>query len=222
MPFYVAPEQLMRDRADFARKNIARGRPLVAMVYADGVLIVAENSTTLHKVSEIYDHIAFGGVGKYSEFDTLRKAGVREADLRGYAYSREDVTAQSLANVYAGYLTQVFTHDVKPMEVEILVAEIGGGPTGGQLYHISYDGIVFDDNRYVVLGGDADAVTNRMEGVYLAEWPLGEALRAAVQALAGPERTLTPGELEVAVLDSQAERRAFRRIEGDELTSLLG
>src|SRR5262245_56565954 len=159
MPFYVAPEQRMKDRADYARKGIARGRALVALVYDDGVAIVAENtSNTLRKVSELYDRIAFAGVGRYNEFDQLRVAGVRAADLKGFQFSREDVDARSLANTYAQYLGQVFTHELKPLEVEILVAEAGRQPGGDQLFHIQYDGTVTDERRYSVLGGDAAAI----------------------------------------------------------------
>ncbi len=141
MPFYVAPEQVMKDRADYARKGIARGRSAVAVLYTDGILIAAENSSaTLRKVSEIYDRIAFAGVGKYNEFDQLRIAGVRHADLKGYQYSREDVDARSLANAYAQMLGQIFTHEMKPMEVEILVAEVGSEPGDDQMFHILYDG----------------------------------------------------------------------------------
>ena len=165
MPFYVAPEQVMKDRSDYARKGIARGRSLVAFRYDDGIAIVAENtSNTLHKVSEIYDRIAFAGVGRYNEFDQLRIAGVRHADMKGYAYSRDDVDARSLANAYAQSLGQVFTHEMKPMEVAILVAEIGLDESGDrdQLFHILYDGTVVDEDRYVVLGGETDPITERM------------------------------------------------------------
>ena len=149
MPFYVAPEQMMKDRADYARKGIARGRALVAIRFVDGIVIVAENpSETLRKVSEIYDRIAFAGVGKYNEFDQLRVAGVRAADLKGYQYSRDDVDARSLANSYAQMLGNIFTHEMKPMEVEILVAEVGLEPAGDQMFHILYDGTVVDAARH--------------------------------------------------------------------------
>jgi 20S proteasome alpha/beta subunit len=92
----------------------------------EGIAIVAENpSETLRKVSEIYDRIAFAGVGKYNEFDQLRVAGIRAADLKGYQYSRDDVDARSLANQFAQILGNIFTHEMKPLEVEILVAEVG-------------------------------------------------------------------------------------------------
>jgi proteasome alpha subunit len=222
MPFYVAPEQVMKDRADYARKGIARGRSLVAVAYADGIVIVAENaSRTLHKVSEIYDRIAFAGVGKYNEFDQLRVAGVRHADTKGYAYSREDVDARSLANVYAQFLGQVFTHEMKPLEVEILVAEVGPDGTHDRLYHILYDGSMVDEERFTVLGGDAEAISERIGGSWEAGLGLDEALRRAVAALAGPDRTLAAGELEVAALSRSNGRRAFRRIEGPELAGLL-
>jgi proteasome alpha subunit len=224
MPFYVAPEQLMKDKADYARKGIARGRALVATLYADGILLAAENpSRTLHKVSEIYDRIAFAGVGKFNEFDSLRVAGVRHADTKGYAYSREDVDARSLANAYAQLIGQVFTHDMKPMEVEILVAEVGaaGSDGGDQLYHILYDGTVFDEDRFTVLGGEADAIQGRMDTAFQPAMSLGDALKAATGALAGPDRTLAVGDLEVAVLDRRQERRAFRRVGDDELATLL-
>jgi proteasome alpha subunit len=222
MPFYVAPEQVMKDRADYARKGIARGRSAVAVLYSDGILVAAENSSaTLHKVSEIYDRIAFAGVGKYNEFDQLRIAGVRHADLKGYQYSREDVDARSLANAYAQMLGQIFTHEMKPMEVEILVAEVGGTSAADQVFHILYDGSVVDEDRYSVIGGDAEAIGARLEEAFQPDLDLAGALGAAVSALAGPERTLSPEELEVAVLSRANGRRAFRRIEDDELTALL-
>jgi proteasome alpha subunit len=223
MPFYVAPEQVMKDRADYARKNIARGRPLVALSMADGIVICAENaSNTLRKVSEIYDRIAFAGVGKYNEFDSLRIAGVRAADLKGYSYSREDVDARSLANQYSNILGNIFTHEMKPMEVEILVAEIGATADADQLFHILYDGSVVDENRFSVLGGEAEAIAERLGEAWDASADLATALRAATAALAGPDRTLVADDLEVAVLTRTTARRTFRRIEGAELAGLLG
>jgi proteasome alpha subunit len=223
MPFYVAPEQVMKDRADYARKGIARGRALVASVFADGILVTAENpSRSLHKVNEIYDRIAFAGVGRYNEFDQLRVAGVRHADTKGFAYSREDVDARSLANVYAQYLGQVFTHEMKPLEIEILVAELGADGAADQLYHILYDGTVVDEERFIVLGGEAEAIAGRVEPSWAEGWTLTQALRAAVAALAGPDRTLGADELEVAALVRGDGRRAFRRIEDGELQELLG
>jgi len=222
MPFYVAPEQVMKDRADYARKGIARGRSLAAVIYNDGVLICAENqSRTLHKVSEIYDHIAFAGVGRYNEFDSLRTAGVRHADLKGYAYSREDVDARSLANAYAQTLGQVFTHEMKPMEVEILVAELGIDDHPDQLFHILYDGTVVDEENFTVLGGEAETIAERLQTAFSAGLDLGAALRAAVSALAGPDRSLAASDLEVAVLARSNGRRAFRRIEDGDLEALL-
>ena len=222
MPFYVAPEQVMKDRADYARKGIARGRSLAAVVYDEGILICAENpSSTLRKVSEIYDRIAFAGVGKYNEFDQLRIAGVRAADLKGYAYSREDVDARSLANQYATILGQIFTHEMKPMEVEILVAEVGRTRAGDQLFHILYDGTVMDEDGTTVLGGEAEAIRTRLQESWTDQLDLAGAMHAAVSALAGPDRTLTAAEIEAAVLERTDLRRAFRRIEEPERAALL-
>jgi proteasome alpha subunit len=222
MPYYVAPEQVMKDRAEYAQKGIARGRSLVGTTYEMGVLIVAENpSNTLHKISEIYDRVAFAGVGRYNEFDQLRVAGVRHADTKGYAYSREDVDARSLANVYAQYLGQVFTHEMKPLEVEILVAELGADDHPHQLYHIAYEGTITDEERFAVLGGDAETITERMTAAWQEGWSLGEALKAATVALAGPDRTLASGDLEVATLSQGNGRRTFRRVADEELALLL-
>ncbi len=223
MPFYVAPEQVMKDRADYARKGIARGRSLIAFRFDHGIAICAENnSSTLRKVSEIYDRIAFAGVGKYNEFDQLRIAGVRHADMKGYSFSREDVDARSLANQYAQSLGQIFTHEMKPMEVEILVAEIGfeGDGSGDQLFHILYDGTVMDEDMSVVLGGEADTITQRFE-VNGTVPTLGEGLRRAVDALSGPDRELDASALEVAVLQRGSQRRTFRRLSDQECTELL-
>lgn len=222
MPFYVAPEQMMKDRADYARKGIARGRSLVAVAFADGILLCAENpSRMLRKISEIYDRIGFAGVGKYNEFDQLRIAGVRHADLKGFSFSREDVDARSLANQYAQMLGQVFTHEMKPMEVEILVAEVGKDLDGDQLFHIQYDGTLVDEQGFTVLGGDAEAIRGRLSQAFEVGASLDGAVAAAVNALAGKDRRLGNADLEVAVLDRGVDHRAFRRIVDDELEALL-
>jgi proteasome alpha subunit len=220
---YVAPEQAQKDKADFARKGIARGRSLVGMSFTGGVLLCAENkSRNLHKLGEIYDHIGFAGVGKYNEFDQLRQAGIRSADLKGYQYSREDVDARSLANGYAQLIGQVFTHEMKPLEVEILVAEVGVEQDDDQLFHILYDGTVVDEDGTSVLGGDADALAERLDSTYDRSADLASALKAAVAALGGPDRTLAAADLEVALLERGATRRCFRRIRDQELVDLLG
>ena len=221
MPYYVAPEQVMKDRADYARKGIARGRAMVALRYDDGIALVAENtSNTLRKISEIYDRIAFGGVGKYNEFDQLRVAGVRAADLKGYQFSRDDVDARSLANQYAQILGQVFTHEMKPLEVEILVAEVGYEAAGDQLFHILYDGTVMDERQFSVLGGDAEAITTRIKAGFADGLTLGQAVSTARSALAG-DRTLDATGLEAAVLERSNGRRCFRRLTDDDVAALL-
>ncbi|MHB1711366.1 MAG: proteasome subunit alpha [Acidimicrobiales bacterium] len=222
MPYYVAPEQVMKDRAEYAQKGIARGRSLIASTYDEGIAIVAENpSRSLHKVSEIYDRIAFAGVGKYNEFDQLRVAGVRHADTKGYAYSREDVDARSLANLYAQYLGQVFTHEMKPLEVEILVAELGTDLRPNQLYHIAYEGTITDEERYAVLGGETQSIAEHVEMAWREDWSLSDALQVAAGALAGAERTLGGSDLEVAILTRRNGRRSFHRLMDSELDALL-
>ena len=223
MPYYVPPEQFMKDRADYARKGIARGRTLVALQYANGIAIISENpSTTLHKISEIYDRIAFAGVGKYNEFDQLRVAGVRAADLKGYQFSRQDVDARSLTNQYAQILSQMFSEAPKPMEVELLVAEIGIDSKGDRLFHVLYDGTVLDEKGFCVLGGDSESVLERLRGTFKSEMTLKDALKSAIAALSGADRKLSHEELEVAVLERNGRRRCFRRIEDSEIKSLVG
>lgn len=222
MPFYVAPEQVMADRADYARKGIARGRSLVAVTASDGIVLCAENaSATLRKINEIYDRIAFGGVGKFNEFDQLRIAGVRHADLKGYEFSRDDVDARSLANQYAQVLGQVFTHEMKPMEVELLVAEVGETPESDRLFHLLYDGTMADDAEFSVLGGAAETVTERVRAVWRSERDLPTALAIAAYGLSKPDRVLTGSDLEVAVLQRNGVRRAFRRLTHVQASEML-
>jgi proteasome alpha subunit len=222
MPFYVAPEQMMKDRADYARKGIARGRGLVAVRVSDGIVIVAENaSETLRKVSEIYDRIAFAGVGKYNEFDQLRVAGVRAADLKGYQYSRDDVDARSLANSYAQMLGTIFTHEMKPMEVEILVAEVGHEASGDQMFHILYDGTVVDEQDFAAIGGDAEAITARLSEVWTEGLDAAGAIRVGAEVLGGPDRVIPPADLEVAELVRTNGRRCFRRVPAESVAAAL-
>jgi proteasome alpha subunit len=222
MPFYVPPEQLMKDRADYARKGIARGRSLVAFSVSDGIVLVAENAfRTLYKISEIYDHIAFAGVGKYNEFEMLRVAGVRQADMKGYSFSREDVNARALANAYGQTLGQVFTHEMKPYEVEILLAQVGESAEDDELYHILYDGTVMDEEGCAVLGGQAETIATALESRYAVDIDAAAAIRLGAAVLAGPDTVLTADQLEVALLDRTKTRRAFRRIKGGELIAIL-
>jgi len=222
-PFYVSPEQVMKDRADYARKGIARGRSLVGLECADGIVIVAENpSRTLYKTSEIYDRIAFAAVGKYNEFQMLKIAGVRLADLKGFQYSREDVSARGLANAYAQTLGQVFTHEMKPYEVEILVAEVGATQAQDQLFHILYDGVMMDEEGFTVLGGQAEAITEILKRDYTEGISVGEAVQLGARVLAPEGQDPVAAEaLEVAFLERSAPDRAFRRLKGDELAAML-
>jgi proteasome alpha subunit len=226
MPFYVSPEQLMKDRADFARKGIARGRSVVVLAYDGGIAFATENpSRALHKISEIYDRIAFAAVGKYNEFENLRVAGVRYADMRGYSYDRSDVTARGLANAYAQTLGTVFITESKPLEVEIVVAEVGAEPVDDQIYRLTYDGTVADEHSFVVMGGQAEQLGRRVKDGWRENMSLGEALRLAVAALGSGEgsssRTIEAAQLEVAVLERDRPRRAFRRLTRQVLADLL-
>jgi proteasome alpha subunit len=228
-PFYVSPEQWMKDKADYARKGIARGRSVVVLQYVDGILFVAENlSRALHKISEIYDRIAFAAVGKYNEFENLRQAGIRLADTRGYLYDRRDVTGRGLANAYAQTLGTIFTESSKPFEVEIVVAEVGETAEGDQIYRLTYDGSVSDEHGFVAMGGQAEQISSALEQRYSDGQPLGDMIRLAVDVLGthggqpgSPPRTLESNQLEVAVLDRTRPQRKFKRIIGPQLDQVV-
>jgi proteasome alpha subunit len=222
MPFYVSPEQLIKDRAEFAQKGIARGRSIVAAIYDRGVVLVAENpSASLYKISEIYDRIAFAGVGKYNEFDRLREAGIRWADGTGFTYSREDVDARALANYYGQHLGDMFTEGQKPLEVEILIAQLGSQLHPTKLYRIAYEGTITDEPRFVVLGGDAETIKDRFAELDQSIQSFEFTLKSAVAALAGPERTVPAGDLEVGILEDRGSRRTFTRLNDARVSELL-
>ncbi|SDY21422.1 proteasome alpha subunit [Modestobacter sp. DSM 44400] len=232
MPYYASAEQVMRDRSEYARKGISRGRSVAVVTYSDGVLFIAENpSSTLHKVGEIYDRIGFAAVGRYSEFESLRVAGVRLADVRGYSYNRRDVTGRVVANAYAQTLGAVFTEQMKPFEVELCVAEVGDTPETDQLYRLTFDGSIVDEPDFVVMGGQADAVSGHLREHFLPGMGLAEALKVGVRALSAvsPATSANGGgldqlpaeQLEVAVLDRRRPKRAFRRVVGAALRALL-
>ena len=223
LPFYVSPEQFMKDKSDYARKGIKRGKSVIALNYRDGVLFVAENpSTTLHKISEIYDRMAFAGVGKFNEFESLRMHGIRQADLRGWSYSRDDVSARGLANSYSQILGQIFTEAMKPFEVEILVAAVGEEEDANELYHILYDGSVADEDNYVAMGGQADELSAHLATNFHPGATLEEAVRLGIQALrAVDNRDLNHRNLEVAVLDRNRERRKFARLGSGQIGEIV-
>lgn len=227
MPFYVSPEQLMKDRADFARKGIARGRSVAVVQYTDGVVFVAENpSKALHKISEIYDRIGFAAVGKYHEFENLRVAGVRLADLRGYSYDRLDVTGRGLANAYAQTLGTIFSSGgEKPYEVELFVAEVGDTAASDQIYRLTYDGSVADIRGYGVMGGQTEAAEEYLSSNYADGLGLDAAVRLAIAALAhtdGDPREIVASDLEVAVLDRTRKLpRKFKRLSTEAVTAAL-
>ena len=218
---YVAPEQMMKDRAEFAQKGIALGRSLIAVIYDTGVVIVAENpSASLYKVSEIYDRIAFAGVGKYNEFDRLREAGIRWADSTGFTYSREDVDARALANYYAQHLGDMFTEGSKPLEVELLVAQLGNALRPTKIYRVAYEGTISDEPRFAVLGGDAETVRQRFLRTEGGPIGLAQTLQHAIAAISGPERTIPTADLEVGVLEERGKRRTFVRLSDAEVDTL--
>ena len=221
---YVPPEQLMKDRSEFAHKGIARGKSVVGLELADGILFIAENpSATLHKISEIYDRIAFAGVGKFSEFEDLRISGVRLADLRGYSYGREDVRARDLANAYSQALSTIFTQQMKPYDVEILVGEIAEDGGRDEVYHVLFDGTVSDEHGCVAIGGHAEELTTAIQGAYRNDWDLPTAVRESVKALSTAEgRQVEADAIEAGVLErSRAGRRKFRRLDETEVAALL-
>jgi proteasome alpha subunit len=219
MPFYVPPEQLVKDRADFARRGIARGRSMVAYEYAAGVLLMGENPNgSLHKLGEIYDRIAFAGVGRFNEFETLRVAGIRYADLKGFSYGRSDVTAKGLANAYSQTLGQIFSHEVKPYEVEVIVAEVGSTSDDTQLYRIQFDGTLIAAQRYSAIGGKDDELAERLDEGYISDLGLADAIAASAVAIEAVEdREIGADEWEAAVLDRSLDRRIFRRLDPTEI-----
>ena len=219
MPFYVPPEQLMKDRAEYARKGIARGRAIAAVEYEHGVVLIGENpSGALQKISEIYDRIAFAGVGKYNEFEALRVAGIRHADLKGYAYARNDVTAKSLASAYSQTLGNVFTQEVKPYEVELMVVEVGDETADNRIFRVTYDGTLYDHDRVAAIGGLEEEMVAALEERFRPDAPLAEAIgwaREVFEQLA--ERSLEPHEWEGAVVDRTLGRRTFRRLASEDI-----
>src|SRR5580693_8762720 len=227
MPFgYVSPAQAMRDKAEYARQGIARGRSCVTLQYDGGILMVAPNpSSALHKISEIYDRIAFAAVGRYNEYENLRKAGVTYADITGYQFARHDVTARGIANWYAQTLGTIFTESNKPFEVEIVVAEVGEQESGDQIYRITFDGSVTDEPGFVAFGGQADQVSAQLKERYSDGMSLAEAFGAALSALSvpgnGDSNEVVASQLEVAILDRAREHRTFRRIRTARLDELL-
>ena len=228
-PFYVSPEQLMADKAEYARKGIARGKSSLTLEYVEGVLLMAENPSTLSKIGEIYDRVAFAGVGKFSEFDQLRKVGVRYADVKGYAYSREDVRAKSLANAYSQAVGDIFTREMKPLEVEMLVAEVGDDKLAGHeknaIYRVTFDGSISDHQGFCVIGGAADELNSFLTNEYRDGLPLGEAARLgrnALQRAVDGEPLVAPENLEVCLLERARQGRKFNRLSTDQVRELLG
>lgn len=213
MPYYVSPEQMMQDKAEYARKGISRGRSTIAMEYKGGMLLFADNASSLNKISEIYDRIAFAGAGKYSEFEHLRKAGIRHADMTGYVYSREDVTARSLANAYSQTIGSVFSQEVKPLEIEILVVEVGERREENNIYQLQFDGSIQDEKSFAVIGGNSEKLLESLKERYKLS-PLKSALLLCRELLLeGEEERNGPGTFEVAILDRSQKGRQFRRLD---------
>jgi proteasome alpha subunit len=228
LPFYVSPEQIAQDKAEFARKGIARGKSIVVLEYEGGVLLMAENPSTLSKIGEIYDRLAFAGVGKFSEFDQLRKVGVRYADVKGYSYSREDVQAKALANAYSQAIGEEFARSPKPLEVEIVVAEVGDDRLAGHeknaIYRVGFDGSISDHRNFCVIGGTVENLESHLNAQYRPGLPLGDAVRLGRATLERAQNgsRLEAEKLEVCVLERSRPTRKFRRLSADEVRGILG
>ncbi|MGH3441803.1 MAG: proteasome subunit alpha [Nitriliruptorales bacterium] len=222
-PYYVSPEQMMKDRAEYARKGIARGRALLAVEFDEGVVFVSENaSRSLYKTSEIYDRIAFAAVGRYNEFEALRVSGIRLADVKGYQYGRQDVTAKSLANAYSQALGAIFMGENKPFEIEVLISQVNGDRGGSELYHILYDGSLVDEHKFVAIGGESEefaaAIGERWEDGLTVE----SAVRLAVDVLSSnADREIPAEDLEVSGLDRSLSQRKFFRFDDERMAAIL-
>jgi proteasome alpha subunit len=211
-PLYVPPEQIIKDRADFARRGARRGRPAVVISVDDGVLLAARNSSrALRKLSEIHDKVAFAAVGKWSEFEALRVAGIRYADLRGYSYDRVDVTGRGLAGAYAQTVAAAFTSDPKPLEIELAVAQVGSGQGEDAVFHISFDGAVSDEEPWAVLGGAPTGARQTLAEGWRPGLGLAQAGQLARAVLGSPDGD--PAGYEVALLRRDAPGRAFARLD---------
>lgn len=223
-PFYVPPEQLVKDRADFARKGIGRGRPIIAMQLDSGILLIGENSSpSLRKIGEVYDRIAFAGVGRFNEFETLRVAGVRYADLKGYSYARSDVTGKGLANAYSQTLGQIFSHEIKPYEVDIIVAEVGSDLASDKLFRIQFDGTLRDADGLVVLGAGEESIFEAVAASISDETSLPDAVSIAMRSIeAAEDKEIPISSWETGFLDRSSDRRSFRRLSADELAEARG
>jgi proteasome alpha subunit len=229
MPFYVSPEQVMTDKAEYARKGVARGKSSIVLEFDGGILLMAENPSSLSKIGEIYDRIAFAGVGKFSEFDLLRKVGIRFADTKGYAYSRDDVRGRSLANAYSQVVGDAFTQQLKPLEVEIVVVEVGdeslAGHENNAIYRVQYDGSISDHDGFCVIGGASEDLTEYLRPEYKSGLPLGETLRlgkTALERARDGEPSTQIENLEVCVLERERSGRKFVRLNSDRIGELLG
>ena len=222
--YYVSPEQLMRDKAEFAQKGIARGRAIVTIRTLEGVLFVAHNpGAALTKVSEVYDRIGFAGAGRYSEFENMRKAGVRHADVTGYSYSREDVSAKGLTDGYSQMLGNVFAHEMKPMEVDLVVAQVGETPEQDEIYRISFDGSISGEGDYTVVGGDYERVETQLSRNFTEVVDLSASMKICRDALEnGTSGSLTAADFEVGMLDRRKTGRTFTRLAQKQVEDLLG
>lgn len=221
-PYYVSPEQIMQDKAEYAKKGIAKGRSIVVMDCADGILMVADNPSALCKISEVYDNIAFSGAGKYAEFENLRKAGIRHADLKGYLYSREDVTAKSLVNAYSQTLGNIFSQEVKPLEIEIAVVAVGNQGRENEIYRVSFDGNITDEKGVTAIGGQSEVIMNFLKDRYRKDMPIRDVLRLSIEALESVNKQkMATQHLEVAMLDRNRTGRKFRRLVEEEINSLV-
>jgi proteasome alpha subunit len=231
-PYYVSPEQIMQEKEDFARKGIEKAKEVIALEYQDGIVMVAENPlATVFKISEIYDRITLAATGLYPDYEALRVAGIQAAEVKGFTYNREDVTAKWLTNVYSQHIGAIHRQaDAKPLEIELLLCEIReDASSSNRIYHLSFDGTFWEDNRYAVIGGRAEKITANLEDKYTEGLDLNGAVKLAVkvfetlEAEVGNEHPyeITADTIEAAVLDETRNRRKFRRLLPDELNEIL-
>ena len=145
-------------------------------------------SRALHKISEIYDRIAFAAVGRYNEYENLRKAGVTYADVTGYQFDRRDVTARGIANWYAQQLSARSSPRSQQAVSRLRSSSPRRqkAPADDQIYRITFDGSVADEHGFAAIGGQADQVSTVLKERYSDGMSLIEALSAALAALAAP------------------------------------
>ncbi len=213
-------QQTLRQKADYVLDRLREGSPVVGISAQEGVLLCTVRRSQ-RKIFEIYDRLAFAGLGNPSDLEAVRQLAVDFAHAEGFQRSPQDVSIQRVVGfAVSPALKRHFSDPLRlPLVLCGLFAQVGDASGDDLFYILNYDGEFSLVKHYAAVAGAAHVAERMKEALGdLKKPPTYEAaLEAAIRAWAigfwesrhgaSEKKESSHGELEVVKPPKEREWR---------------